>query len=796
MSSAQGRVMCAIARGLVVVALINIVGTATSHAAEALRAWKPEDSVSLRYIVADHRAPGAQARAHHDPIVISPTGRHFFFTERRGVLSCDCNEYELHVFSVESVRAALEATGSSGAASRPAPVGTIKLHSKTNRPPINSPVWTADGRAIIFVGGSGESPRQVFRFEPESKQLKQLTDAPHGVWQFALQGDTIVYRAQTGSVDWLPGLDRYPVAELIRSEQLAFPLSGGTAAKRAVFGIFASYRGAPTRQVQGVTTPDGMYFGPWLSPDGSVGIALADPQRPRPSENELIGSAGSSVVDPTPVHELEFVVIDVERARARPLLEFEASNSTVPSPGRGGEPAGRMPTVPPAVWWSSDSRYALIVNAALPGAAVPFSRGDSRYIVGYDVKNERAEILEPLVNSKTGVRVRTAGWLNQDTFLVVRESSEGRAVDGTLYTFRDGRWVGSSAPPTVQLPTSSSSGVLPEGFAISLREDANTPPVIIAADRTRELALTGPDPVLEGVWRAKAEEVSWQEPDGRAVKGLLMLPRDFSKSAPPPLVIQAYYSLPHLFRPDGFVSTGYAAQSLVAQGMAVLQIDIPAVDRSELNRTPQEGPAFVDRVDAAVEALSKQGLADPARVGLVGFSRGGYMVYYAIAHPRRVKFAAAVVADGFRGDYVDYLRMAVAIPERAATDFEEQYGMGTFWENRAAWLDQVVEFNLDRVTTPLLYSFNTKQLVLDAYALVGAFRLNRKPLEIINFPEGEHPLVRPLERLASMTATVDWMAFWLMGKEDHDPAKAAKYARWRAMRSAEPGHTVRAVRTK
>lgn len=172
------------------------------------------------------------------------------------------------------------------------------------------------------------------------------------------------------------------------------------------------------------------------------------------------------------------------------------------------------------------------------------------------------------------------------------------------------------------------------------------------------------------------------------------------------------------------------------------------------------------------------------------------MVYYAIAHPRRVKFAAAVVADGFRGDYVDYLRMAVAIPERAATDFEEQYGMGTFWENRAAWLDQVVEFNLDRVTTPLLYSFNTKQLVLDAYALVGAFRLNRKPLEIINFPEGEHPLVRPLERLASMTATVDWMAFWLMGKEDHDPAKAAKYARWRAMRSAEPGHTVRAVRTK
>ena len=50
-----------------------------------------------------------------------------------------------------------------------------------------------------------------------------------------------------------------------------------------------------------------------------------------------------------------------------------------------------------------------------------------------------------------------------------------------------------------------------------------------------------------------------------------MLPRHRASDAPPPLVIQADYA-PDVFRPDGPVSSAYAAQPLVAKGFAVLQV--------------------------------------------------------------------------------------------------------------------------------------------------------------------------------------------------------------------------------
>ncbi len=36
--------------------------------------------------------------------------------------------------------------------------------------------------------------------------------------------------------------------------------------------------------------------------------------------------------------------------------------------------------------------------------------------------------------------------------------------------------------------------------------------------------------------------------------------------------------------------------------------------------------------------------------------------------------------------------------------------------------------------------------------------------------------------LLRQQGAVDWFAFWLKGEADPDPAKAAQYTRWRALR--------------
>src|SRR5690606_1348330 len=116
-----------------------------------------------------------------------------------------------------------------------------------------------------------------------------------------------------------------------------------------------------------------------------------------------------------------------------------------------------------------------------------------------------------------------------------------------------------------------------------------------------------------------------------------------------------------------------------------------------------------------------------------------------------------------------------------AWEFERQHG-GMFWQNKSTWLKHETRFNVDRVETPLLFAVIGKSSMLATMDVLAAFRLNHRPLEYVVFPKGDHQLIRPLERLALMQSSVDWMIFWLRGQEDPDPAKVKQYSRWRALR--------------
>ena len=265
-----------------------------------------------------------------------------------------------------------------------------------------------------------------------------------------------------------------------------------------------------------------------------------------------------------------------------------------------------------------------------------------------------------------------------------------------------------------------------------------------------------------------------------------MLPREASRGRPIPLVIQNYYYYPQFFLPDGPHSHSDAAQALVAQGFAVAQIngvgDLLAHGKSE-----EEGARFVATVDAIVESLSSQGLIDPSRVGITGFSRGGYQAYFAITHPSRTRLAAIVAADSFNGSYSSYLYYGPIVPDFVRRSYEPSYG-GSFWSKKHEWLERETTFNVDRVRTPAMFTVTGNgdiarraPYIEETMSTIGAFVLNRKPIEYIYLPMAGHVLMRPRERLEVMQAIVDWMSFWLNDKEPADRALAQK---WRAMKDA------------
>lgn len=360
------------------------------------------------------------------------------------------------------------------------------------------------------------------------------------------------------------------------------------------------------------------------------------------------------------------------------------------------------------------------------------------------------------------------------------------------YRVVNGKWqIGPSAPAQLQRGPELTAAPPPlsRGLSVQLKQNGNSPPRLIASQGGRCIILADADSLLSEVWFARTQPFQWTEPDGKVQTGGLMLPRGYQRTQRIPVVIQNYYYLPEFFLPDGpHPGTTDAAQSLVARGIAVLQIDLIPSSAPGL-----EGPNFVERIDSIVDALIAHGVADEARIGATGFSRGGYQVSFAVTHPGRYPLAAAVVDDSVTFNYAELLFSGQ--PESARIN-----GSATFWENPERWLVLDTSFNTHRVRTPALFVWSSPEksgrvddYPSDLIATANAYRLNNKPFEGLVFPRGLHLLYRPQEHLELQRSVVEWMAFWL---KDEAPNDVARAARWKKLREQQDNVLKQAVAPK
>lgn len=731
------------------------------------RAWTARDSIAVRYIVVSGEYPGTlQDGVGKELIEWSPDNSRFFFIARRGDADCDCNVYTLFVHTTQDLKRKLPA-GSARA------WRTVELASSRSDPwyqGIVQPQWEGND-SILLLGVRGSDRRQVYRLDLNSGALAALTRSADDVWTYSAHRDSIVYT----SLRKVPNTDlnTYPVVAVDADQVIQ--LAG---VDKQVLDLSVSFHGAPTRNVAESVH---VVAGPWIAPGGRHALVagLADgASLPADWEAyELKASKYSRAMG-------RFLLIDLQTGVMTPVLDAPTGKAT-----RAGWQSD------PAVLWSSDGRRAILINTALPIASEEAGSRNTPYIVELDVTTGEWTIVDALFQAPRNVgtpketvsTVSGAEWVRQgEAFRIERKTWQGSGaatISTTVYSRTGPGWGAKFAAEPLKRPARARADI-----TVAVRQSSDDPPMPVATYRGRNTPLLQPDPALDGIWRAPVRRVEWREKDGRTIAGGLMMPREVS--APPPLVIQAYHYQPGLFRPDGSAPTAYAAQPLVSAGMAVLALDIPAVDRDanwrkSVVRTVREGESFVERIDAAVAALASQGLIDPTRVGLVGFSRGGFMTYYAITHPGETSLQAAVVADAYSGSYGAYV--ADAATSRFWTpgdgEYEPYYGGGTFWQNKATWLEHAPGFNVDRVTTPTLFTAHEVSTNLFSLETLGAFRINRRPFEYWSFGVGSHQLQRPKERIASLDGTVDWMRFWLLQAESDEPRKAPQYERWRKIRS-------------
>jgi dipeptidyl aminopeptidase/acylaminoacyl peptidase len=320
-----------------------------------------------------------------------------------------------------------------------------------------------------------------------------------------------------------------------------------------------------------------------------------------------------------------------------------------------------------------------------------------------------------------------------------------------------------------------------KAIEVKVKASFRDPPVLIATDTAsgRSRVILDPNPQLQAIAFGDAELYNWNDKSGRKWEGILYKPINYRPGVKYPFVLQNHgFSVDH-YTPSGGFYSAFVAQELASAGIIVLQLR----DCAERN-TPTEGPCNVEGYESAVDRLTKDGLIDPSRIGIIGFSRTVFYVLEALT-TSTLHFEAASISDGINLGYMEYLCNGM---DSNFTQMDEaMVGSRPFGSGLQVWLKNAPVFNMSKVATPLRIVSRRGAGLLEMWEPYVLLEEMHKPVDLIVLNTDQHVINDPTIRLAAQGGNVDWFRFWLQCYEDPDPSKRDQYARWRRLRDLSVG---------
>jgi len=677
----------------------------------------------------------------------SPDGKRFVVLVRKGNLEQNTNEYSLLLFhTVEAFHS-------------PTPDLLITMTSSSNREAIKQPTWLDDNDTILFLGENPEELRQLYSLKCSSRKLRKLTHHPTSILSYAANssGDNLVILAEKPAIPLLTDQARRE-GIVIANQSLSNLIAGVDQGNYDDCDLFVKTKGsskfAPIK-IEGQLPPTHPLY---LSPNGRYLVILPrvsgvsqDWQAYNDDLLQRLLKSGSF---------LSYVLVDTEARTSRSLLDAP------PSPTGSYEAA-----------WLPDSQSIILSGVYLPlNISDPIQR---------KTRQSNAFAAEIKIPSREVVPIASRNDLRRPTYDAATGQlifEFGKAVGGErgriAYRKMAGHWQEEKLRREGMQTASN-----PE---IRIDENPNTPPTLVAMNlgSHERSTLLDLNPQFRKLRLATVEHITWRATDGHAVDGGLYRPPDFTPGKKYPLVIQTHGFNPERFLMDGSYTTAFAAEALANKGFLVVQANEGSTDPKEADKylaSQEENPREMSSYEGLIDHLDSLGLIDRSRVGIIGFSRTCMHVEFALTHSK-YEFAAASLTDGADAGYFQYVTFSNADQE-IASEFEQINGGLPFGDGMRRWMQLAPGFQLDKVRTPVrLEAIGPDSLLGEWEWFSGLSRLG-KPVVLVYIPDGAHLLEKPWERLTSQQGNVDWFRFWLQSEEDPDPAKAAQYARWRALRT-------------
>jgi dipeptidyl aminopeptidase/acylaminoacyl peptidase len=243
--------------------------------------------------------------------------------------------------------------------------------------------------------------------------------------------------------------------------------------------------------------------------------------------------------------------------------------------------------------------------------------------------------------------------------------------------------------------------------------------------------------------------------DGLEIEAALLRPAGYDGKTKLPLVVLPHGGPTGRWR-DSIDSWG---QLLAARGYAVLYPNVRGSTGygqkfTEMNRADWGGGDFKD-VMAGVDDLIAKGIADPERLGIGGWSYGGYMAAWAVTQTTR--FKAAVSGAGMSNLISEY-----GTEQHPAYD---EWFWGTPYEKPEGFLNGSSVFSLKNAKTPTLIlqgEADTIDPPGQSQELYRGLKRYGVATELVMYPREPHGFREPKHRVDVQTRMLDWFGRYLL----------------------------------
>jgi dipeptidyl aminopeptidase/acylaminoacyl peptidase len=302
------------------------------------------------------------------------------------------------------------------------------------------------------------------------------------------------------------------------------------------------------------------------------------------------------------------------------------------------------------------------------------------------------------------------------------------------------------------------SGGVKDGHLAVVQSTRAMPGELFALEGGTLRPLTAHNEWVREVKLGQLRPVAFTSPDGASIHGLVTLPAEASPGARLPMVLQIHGG------PAGQDNYGFFfdREWLASHGYAVLQVNYRG---SNGRGTAHQEAIFADWgnkevVDllAGVDWAVKEGIADPDRLGIGGWSYGGILTNYTIATDTR--FKAAVSGAG------SSLQLSMYGTDQYVVQYEAE--MGKPWESIDRWMKVSYPFfKVAEVKTPTLFMTGEKDFNVPAIGseqMYQAFKSAGITTRLIIYPGQYHGITRPSYRRHRLEQWAGWFNQHIKGE--------------------------------